>query len=63
MLKTSKVCSEGTFHLQCFNEHTRVLKLYGHKIYCKLKVYESRYKHLAKTFTQKLITLNFNIVI
>ena len=56
MLKTSIVCSEGPYlvQLSCFNEHTRV-KLYGHKIYCNLKVYESQYKHRAKNIYQKTI--------
>ena len=57
MLKTSILCSEGSypFQLQCFNKHTRVIKLVGHKIYCKLKVYESQYKQWAKIYTEKLI--------
>ena len=50
MLKTSVVCSEGLIHLK---EHMRVVKFYGHKSYCKLKVYESRYKHRAKISTEK----------
>ena len=30
------------------------------KIDCKLKVYESRYKHRAKIYTEKLFVLSFN---
>ena len=43
--------------LQCFNYSAtqRVIKLYGHKIYCKLKVYESQYKYRAKIPTEKNI--------
>ena len=56
MLKTSIVCSEGPypFQLKCFNEHMRAIKPYGHKIYFKLKVYESGYKRRAKISTEKL---------
>ena len=62
MLKTS---SEGPylFQLKWFNEHMRVIKLYGHKVYCKLKVYESRYKHRAKISTKKLFISNFSSII
>ena len=64
MLKTSIVCSEGPhpFQLQCFNEHTRVIKLYGQKIYCKLKVHESRYKHRANISTEKLFISSFSSI-
>ena len=55
MLKTSIACSERPYLFKlCFNEHTTVMKLFGHKIYCKLKVYESRYNRLAKISTKKL---------
>ena len=40
-----------------------VIKLYGHKIYCKLKVYESRYKLRAKISTEKLFISSFNSII
>ena len=40
-----------------------VMKLYGHKIYYKLKVYESRYKHRAKISTEKLLISSFNNII
>ena len=65
MLKTNIVCSEGPypFQLYCFNEHTRVIKLYGHNIYRKLKVYESRYKHRGKISTEKLFISSFNSII
>ena len=38
MLKASIVCYEGPypFQLKYFNEHRRVTKLYGGKIYCRL---------------------------
>ena len=38
MLKTNIVCSEGPYQFQllCFNENTRVIKLYGRKIYWRL---------------------------
>ena len=51
LLRETLVCLEGPypFQLQCFNEHKSVIKVYGHKIYCKLKVNESRYRHRAKT--------------
>ena len=60
MLKTSVVCSEGLIHL---NEHMRVVKFYGHKSYCKLKVYESRYKHRAKISTENSSISSFNSII
>ena len=65
MLKTSTVCSEGSysFQLLCFNKYTWVIKLYGHKIYCKLKIYESRHKHRAKIFTEELFISSFNSII
>ena len=51
--------------LQCFNYSAtqRVIKLYGHKIYCKLKVYESQYKYRAKIPTEKIFISSYNSVI
>ena len=63
--KTSIVGSEGPypFQLKTLTEHTRDIKLYGHKIYCELKVYESQYKHRAKISTKKLFILSFNSIV
>ena len=55
MLKTGTVCPEGlySFQLKCFSEHSRVIL--WHKIYCKLKVFESRYNDQAKISTENYL--------
>ena len=65
MVKTSIVCSEGSysFHLQWFNEHNRVITLYGHKIYCKLKVMNHYINTEQKCLPEKLSISSFNGII
>ena len=42
---------------------TQVIKLFGHKIYWKLRVDESQYKKREKISTEKLIISTFNSII
>ena len=63
MLKTRIVCLEGPypFQLKCFNEQARVIKLYAHKIYCKLKLYESNEKlYLSSNIIIQSNFISFN---
>ena len=56
MLKICIACSEEPYP---FHGH----KFYGHEIYYRPKVYESWYKHQAKTSTEKLLISGFNSII
>ena len=55
MLKAGAVCPEGLypFQLKCLSDHSRVIL--WHKIYYKLKAFESRYNDQAKISTEKLL--------
>ena len=62
MRKTSTVSAEVPYPFQLFgylvSMNTQVVKLYDHKIHCKLKVYEPQYKPRAKISAKKLFISN-----